>query len=139
MATTPLDANTGAVIRVQDTAAYTGDPDWALDQGYAAAEAAGVVSFPTNRGVSAVAVTIEAYDVDGQPVAGDRGSFTLTPVRLLRGVVHDGESTVTTAWSRTIVGDSAGSPANHGVRISAPTIPAGAVELRVYVEALRGV
>ena len=134
-----LDYNSGAVVRVQSAGGYTGDPDWTLTQDYAAAEAAGTVTFPANRGVGALAVTVEAYTAAGVPVAGDRGVFTLSPVRLLRGVVHDGSAALPVgAWRRVIIGDSAGAPSAFGVRISSVTLPAGTAELRVFMEVLRG-
>jgi hypothetical protein len=139
MPTTSLAINTGTVIRVQPVAAWAGDPDWTLAQDYAAAEASGVVSYPANRGAVSVAITIEAYDATGAKVTGDRGSFTITPIRLIPGdgTVHDSAPTeAALAWKRYVVDDAGGVPALVGVRISVPVPPVGATELRIFGEVL---
>jgi len=116
-----LNYTTGEVVRVQDlTGPFTGDPDWTTDQDVDAASA------------------VEAYDADGEAVAGDRGMWTVTPVRVVRGVVHDGVSWTAPSWRRVVVDDASGGSTDLGFRITNPSIPAGATELRVFVEALRG-
>jgi len=134
-----LNYTTGEVVRVQDlTGPFTGDPDWVTAQDADAAISAGTAAVPQSSGAVAVAVTIEAYDADGEAVAGDRGMWTVTPVRVVRGVVHDGVSWTAPSWRRVVVDDASGGSTDLGFRITNPSIPAGATELRVFVEALRG-